>query len=94
MAKTISSIVKQLAKKKKKGLSYKDGDGQDKVWINFQITKDLKRRFRAKCEEKNVNASEYIRKAMELLIEDDSCVNLTQETNNTAQGKAEEELSS
>lgn len=66
----LSALSKKLAKKKKERGAYKQGDATEKTWINFQITKQLKRDFRAIYEEnKKLNASEHIRQFMLLIIE-------------------------
>ncbi len=66
---TMNKLVRELAKKKHKRGAYKEGDREEKTWINFQIPKGLKRDFRAICEEKGYNASEIVRMFMEFTLQ-------------------------
>lgn len=62
---------KQFAKKKRQErltASYLEGDAQEKVWDNYQLTKELKREFKKVCSENNIVASKYLRSCIRLLI--------------------------
>lgn len=75
--KGIIALSRALAKKKKHNRVYTEGSESEKAWINFQVTKGLKRQFRELCDEKKINASEFVRKAMELFIENEGSVEAT-----------------
>ncbi len=71
--------MKQLAKalaKKASQRDYTNGHPEEKVWINFQVTKGLKRQFRDHCKEYKINASEYIRECIETLISEKIDINV------------------
>lgn len=60
---------KRASKNRRNGtISYKEGDPLDKVWDNYQLTKELKRQFKELCAKKNINASKYIRACIKILI--------------------------
>ena len=48
--------------------TYRDGDGTEKVWDNYQLTKQLKRDFKDLCAKENIIASKYLRACIKLLI--------------------------
>jgi hypothetical protein len=62
---------KEFAKKTKRAnasTNYKTGDPSEKVWDNYQLTKELKREFKELCAKENIIASKYLRACIRLLI--------------------------
>lgn len=62
--------IKKLAQKvhKQRNRVYTSGDPSEKVWDNYQLTKELKKQFKDLCREKGVNASSYLRACVKLFI--------------------------
>jgi hypothetical protein len=61
---------KEFTKRKKAEamIDYKKGSPTEKVWDNYQLTKELKRQFKELCKAKNINASKYLRACVRVLI--------------------------
>lgn len=70
-AQAIQKLAKQKYAERQKAaasVDYKKGEATDKVWDNYQLTKQLKREFKELCKSKNINASKYLRACVRLLI--------------------------
>jgi hypothetical protein len=70
----VQKLAKQKFLEKKRAaasVDYKKGEATDKVWDNYQLTKELKRQFKDLCRSKNINASKYLRACVRLLIKKD-----------------------
>ena len=71
----IQKLAKEkFAEKQKKASKQRDyttGTPTEKVWDNYQLTKDLKRQFKELCKDKKINASSYLRACVRLLIKKD-----------------------
>lgn len=67
----IDKLAQKLANSKRSsnGVKYKEGNPEDKVWMNFQVSKKQKREFSEICKGKDINASAYLRRAVQLLID-------------------------
>lgn len=64
----VDKLARRIATKKIAQKKYTKGNAQEKVWLNFQVTKDLKRTFNDTCIEHNINRSAFLRGAIKLLI--------------------------
>lgn len=64
---SLSKLAKQLANKTKPEV-YKTGSEDEKVWVNFQTNKKLKREFNDLCKTKSINASSFLRSCIEVLL--------------------------
>jgi hypothetical protein len=66
----IQALAREKFKKqsKKDAASYKQGDAKDKVWDNYQITKELKREFKTLCKQNKIIASAYLRACVQILV--------------------------
>lgn len=62
---SMTALKKRLKVKRKKVIKYDKGDENEKVWINFQITKKLKREFTSYCKVNRINASMFVRSCIE-----------------------------
>ncbi len=61
---------REFAKRAKNPLppGYKNGDPLEKVWDNYQLTKGLKREFKALCKKHDIKSSKYFRACIRALI--------------------------
>lgn len=64
---------KEFAKKntKRSDVQYKTGQPSEKVWDNYQLTKELKRQFKSLCKQNRVNASSYLRACVKAFVDAD-----------------------
>jgi hypothetical protein len=69
----IDKLAHQLASKKGEPL-YNQGHPEEKVWINFQSSKDQKRQFAQLCKDNNINASGFLRACVKALLESEGNV--------------------
>lgn len=68
----IQKLAQQQYKNRRKdSVQYKTGTPTDKVWDNYQLTKELKRQFKSLCKEKKINASSFLRSCVKALIKAD-----------------------
>lgn len=67
----IRKLAKEKFQKRKRAaakVDYKTGKATEKVWDNYQLTKELKREFKDLCRDKGINASSFLRSCVRLLI--------------------------
>jgi len=69
IAPSMLSLKRRLKVKRKKDIKYDKGEENEKVWINFQITKKLKREFTLYCKVNKINASAFVRSQIEKALE-------------------------
>jgi hypothetical protein len=66
----VDKLAQKLAEKKRLAgeKAYTKGHNEEKVWINFQVSKGMKREFSDICGEHHINASAFLRGAIKILL--------------------------
>jgi len=68
----LENLAQKLKKKQKRQPQYKEGSPTEKVWVNFQTTKEQKRLFAQICKRPpKTIASDFLRDCVELFIKTD-----------------------
>ena len=93
----IDKLAQQVSLTGRSKIKYKQGSPDEKVWVNFQATKQQKRDFAKVCKDNNLNASAFLRSCILLLIEKDGDVantvnNLKSKDVSTLQSKVDSDL--
>lgn len=70
IAATQGQVDKAASKVAKRALrKYEEGDPREKVWMNFQTTKGLKREFVKQSKANGDNYSDFFRDCMEIYLQ-------------------------
>lgn len=65
---------RSVSSRRNASISYREGDPEEKVWDNYQLTKGLKRQFKELCAKKNIVASKYLRACITVFIKNNGDV--------------------